>query len=58
MKDSQLAKLMRKAQAAADAKARKPKPSFDATLDATRRPAPEDSAEATEIFKEMKRREF
>ncbi|MCU0618305.1 MAG: hypothetical protein MUF40_00110 [Gemmatimonadaceae bacterium] len=58
MKDSQLAKMMRKAQQAANAKANKPKPKFDATLDVTKRPEPEDIAEANEIFKEMKRREF
>jgi hypothetical protein len=58
MKDSQLNKLLKKTQAAANAKASKPKPSFDATLNVTRRPEPEETAEAEEIFKEMKRREF
>lgn len=58
MKDSQLAKLMKKAQAKAEQKAKQPKPSFDATLNITRRPEPEETAEAKEIFNEMKRRDF
>ena len=60
MKDNQLQKLLKKTQAQAAAKAAKPRPSFDATLDATKKPGAEDGpgADATEIFKEMKRREF
>lgn len=59
MKDSQLAKLLKKTQAKATEKASKPRPSFDATLEATRKPGTDEgSGEAEEIFKEMKRREF
>ena len=60
MKDNQLQKLLKKTQAQAVAKAAKKRPSFDATLDATKKPGAEDGpgADAEEIFKEMKRREF
>ncbi len=59
MKDNQLQKLLKKTQAKAEEKASKPKPSFDHTLQATRKPGVEDvDGEAAEIFKEMKRREF
>jgi hypothetical protein len=59
VKDNQLAKLLKKTQAQAAAKAAKPRPSFDATLEATKKPGTEDApGEAEEIFKEMKRREF
>ena len=60
MKDSQLQKLLKKTQAKAEAKASKPRPSFDATLEATKKRGAdeEDRGEAEEIFKEMKRREF
>ena len=60
VKDNQLQKLLKKTQAQATAKAAKPRPSFDATLDATKKPGGEDGpgADAEEIFKEMKRREF
>jgi hypothetical protein len=59
VKDSQLQKLLKKTQAKATEKASKPRPSFDATLDATKKIGAEEGAgEAEEIFKEMKRREF
>jgi hypothetical protein len=60
VKDNQLQKLLKKTQAQAAAKAAKPRPSFDATLEATKKPGGEDGpgADADEIFKEMKRREF
>ena len=59
MKDSQLQKLLKKTQAKAEAKASKPRPSFDPTLDATKKARIDDApGEAEEIFKEMKRREF
>ena len=59
MKDNQLQKLLKKTQAKAAEKAAKPRPSFDATLEATKKPGTEEGAgEAEEIFKEMKRREF
>lgn len=59
MKDNQLQKLLKKTQAKAEAKAARPRPSFDATLDATKKPGTDDApGDAEEIFKEMKRREF
>ena len=60
MKDNQLQKLLKKTQAQATEKAARKRPSFDATLDATKQPGAEDGpgADAEEIFKEMKRREF
>jgi hypothetical protein len=60
VKDNQLQKLLKKTQAQAAAKAAKPRPSFDATLEATKKPGVTDEGpgEAEEIFKEMKRREF
>jgi hypothetical protein len=59
VKDNQLAKLLKKTQAQAQAKAAKPRPSFDPTLEATKKPGTDDGpGEAEEIFKEMKRREF
>jgi len=59
VKDNQLQKLLKKTQAQATAKAAKPRPSFDPTLEATKKPgADESTGEAEEIFKEMKRREF
>lgn len=59
MKDNQLQKLLKKTQAKAAAKAARPRPSFDATLEATRKPGTEDGpGDAEEIFKEMKKREF
>ena len=59
MKDSQLKALIKKNTAKA-AKPKKPtSPSFDSTLDATRKGVePVQGTEAEEIFKEMKRREF
>jgi len=59
VKDNQLQKLLKKTQEKAAAKAAKPRPSFDATLEATKKPGTEDTpGEADEMFKEMKRREF
>ena len=59
MKDNQLQKLLKKTQAKATEKAARPRPSFDATLEATKKPGADGPGEeATEIFKEMKRREF
>ena len=59
VKDNQLHKLLKKTQAKAEQKALKPKPSFDHTLEATKKPGVQDvDGEAAEIFKEMKRREF
>jgi hypothetical protein len=57
MKDSQLKALIRKTTGKAQAKKNPNRPSFDATIDATRREE-ERSGDAREIFNEMKRREF
>lgn len=57
MKDSQLKALIRKTTGKADAKKGQPRPSFDPTVDATRR-GDERASDAREIFKEMKRRDF
>jgi len=57
VKDSQLKALIRKTTGKADQKKPQQRPSFDPTIEATRRD--EDRAgEARELFKEMKRREF
>jgi hypothetical protein len=64
MKDKQLEALIRKNVAKASAPKAKNRPTYDPTLDATRRPAertnPDDpkQEETTQLFKEMKRREF
>jgi hypothetical protein len=64
MKDKQLEALIRKNVAKASAPKAKQRPTYDATLDATRRPSekggeqnPADE-ETREFFKAMKRREF
>lgn len=59
MKDSQLKALIRKTTAKASQQKKPSRHSFDSTLDATRKGTEQDqSADAEEIFKEMKRREF
>ncbi len=50
--------LLRKTQAKAAQKAAKPKPSFDPTLEATRPKQTADESDASDIFREMKKREF
>ena len=57
MDDKKILALARKNAAKSVAQS-KPKKAYDATLDATRPAAPDDSGEAQRIFKEMKRREF
>lgn len=59
MDDKKLKALARR-NAAKAAERAKPKPAYDATLDATRPAAvtPEEVAEAERLFKEMKKREF
>ncbi len=58
MDDKQLAKLVKKTVA----KAARPKSlqrrTYDATLDATRRPETNQDVEAAELFQQMKKREF
>jgi len=57
VKESQLKALIRKTTGKAEQKKPQLRPSFDPTIEATRRE--EDPAgEARELFKEMKRREF
>jgi hypothetical protein len=58
MKDKQFEKLMKKTmQQAAKPKA-KDRPTYDPTLEATRRPEAGNQSETEEFFSEMKRREF
>jgi hypothetical protein len=58
MNEKQLAALVKKTAAKA-AKPKAPKRrTYDATLDVTRRPDSTEDADALELFKEMKRREF
>lgn len=58
MNDKELAALVKKTVAKAQAAKPRPRRTYDATLDVTRRPEQEDDAENKEFFKEMKRREF
>ncbi len=58
MDDKKLLALARKNAAKAQRPQNKPRPVYDATLDATRPLEVEDGGEAAEIFREMKRREF
>lgn len=57
MDDKKILALARKNAAKSVAQS-KPKKAYDATLDATRPPTPDDDGEAQRMFKEMKRREF
>ena len=57
MNDKEIQALIKKTTAQA-AKRKKPRKSYDSTLDATRTPEREDDIENQEFFKEMKRREF
>lgn len=57
MKDSQLKALIRKTTGKAEQKKPQQRPSFDATIEATRGEE-ERGGEARELFKDMKRREF
>jgi hypothetical protein len=58
MDEKQLAKLVRKTtDKVAKAKAG-PRPTYDKTLDITRRPETAQDVEAAELFQQMKKREF
>ncbi len=57
MKDAQLKALIRKTTGKAEQKKPQQRPSFDATIEATRSDD-ERTHDAKELFKEMKRREF
>ena len=58
MNEKQIRALAKKNAARAAKLQQKRQRSYDQTLDATRRPAEDDSGEAERIFREMKRREF
>jgi hypothetical protein len=58
MKDKQLEALIKKNMAKAEKPKSKVRPTYDSTLDATRRPERPDQQEHEEFFDEMKRREF
>ena len=58
MDDKKLLALVRKNAAKAQQNKTKPRPVYDATLEATRPPVEADTSEADDIFREMKRREF
>ncbi len=57
MNEKELQALIKKTTAKA-ARKKKPRKSYDSTLDATRAPERDDDIENQEFFKEMKRREF
>jgi hypothetical protein len=57
VKDSQLKALIRKTTGKAEQKKPQQRPSFDPTIEATRK-EDDRTGEARELFKEMKRREF
>jgi len=58
MDEKQLAKLVKKTVAKASKPKNGPRPTYDPTLDVTRRPASAKDDEAAELFEQMKRREF
>jgi hypothetical protein len=58
MNEKQLQALLKKTQAAAAKKQAQKKPAFDPTLEATRPKQTADESDASEIFREMKKREF
>ncbi|HMA01467.1 MAG: hypothetical protein ACM34L_02105 [Gemmatimonas sp.] len=58
MNEKEMQALLRKTQAKAAAKRMPNRPTYDKALDAIRGERPEASEDATEIFKEMKRRTF
>ena len=59
MKDKQLEKLMRQVQGKTAGKGKQgPRPSYDPTLEATKRPEQESDTDAAFLFKEMKKREW
>jgi hypothetical protein len=58
MKNKQLEALIKKNMAKAAQPKSKVRPTYDPTLDATRRPERPDQQEHEEFFDDMKRREF
>ncbi|HTL93973.1 MAG TPA: hypothetical protein VL157_00415 [Gemmatimonadaceae bacterium] len=58
MDDKKILALARKNAAKSIAQNKPRNKAYDATVDATRPPAPDDTGETARLFKEMKRREF
>jgi hypothetical protein len=58
MNEKEMQALLKKTMAKAAAKKMPNRPTYDKALDAIRGERPEASEDATEIFKEMKRRTF
>jgi len=58
MDDKKILALARKNAAKSIAQSKPRNKAYDATIDATRPAAPDDTGEADRMFKEMKRREF
>ncbi|MEP6572168.1 MAG: hypothetical protein ABJD11_05710 [Gemmatimonadota bacterium] len=58
MNEKQLAALIKKNSAKAASPKSKERPTYDSTLEATRRPEAPNQADTEEMFKEMKKREF
>jgi hypothetical protein len=58
MNEKEMQALLKKTMAKAAAKKNPNRPTYDKALDATRIDRPEASEDATEIFKEMKKRTF
>jgi hypothetical protein len=58
MDEKQLAKLVKKTMGKAARPKTPPNKTYDPTLDATRRPPSPKDDEATELFQQMKKREF
>jgi hypothetical protein len=58
MNEKEMQALLRKTMAKAAAKKNPNRPTYDKALDAIRGERPEASEDATEIFKEMKKRTF
>ena len=58
MNEKQLQALIKKTTAKVAAAKKPTRPTYDAALDATKREQSVETAEATEIFEEMKKRSF
>jgi hypothetical protein len=58
MNDKEIAALVKKTVKKASKPKANRRKTYDATLDVTRRPETDADAEADELFKEMKKREF
>jgi hypothetical protein len=58
VKDKQFEKLIKKNMQKVEQQKPKVRPSYDSTLDATKRPEDPAQADTEELFDQMKRREF